>query len=263
MSTKVLNGLDLTNRPIVNVADPSSAQDAATKNYVDSTVRGLDWKQEVVAASTGNINLASPGANIDGIAMVANDRFLAKDQSTQSQNGIYVWNGAAVAATRALDADSATELSGATVTVQRGTVNADRVYRVTTDDPITVGTTAITFAQVGGGGGTTYVAGNGLTESPALTFNVGAGTGITVAADAISVDTAVVPRKFAANVGNGSLTSIAITHNLGTRDVHVTVYDSTTYEEVMCDIVHTDTNNVTLTFATAPASNAYRCVVVG
>lgn len=60
MARKVMNGLDLMARPIENLADPSAPQQAATKNYVDSAVRGLDWKQEVVAASTGNVNLASP-----------------------------------------------------------------------------------------------------------------------------------------------------------------------------------------------------------
>ena len=260
---KVMNGLNLQNRPITLVADPSSAQDAATKNYVDGVVRGLDWKQEVVAASTGNITLATPGATLDGVTLVANDRILLKDQTAQAQNGIYVWTGASTPLTRALDADSGAELSGATTTVQRGTVNADRVYRVTTDDAITVDTTAIVLAQVGGGSGNTYIAGNGLTESPAGTFNVGQGTGITVSADAIAIDTAVVARKFAANVGNASLTVIPVTHNLGTRDVVVQTYDASTFEEVMVDNVRTDANTVTLTFATAPGSNAYRVVVTG
>ena len=69
--------------------------------------------------------------------------------------------------------------------------------------------------------------------------------------------------KYSANVGNGSLTSIAVTHSLGTRDVIVNVYDAASYDTVECDIVRTDTNTVTLGFTTAPASNAYRVVIVG
>ena len=69
--------------------------------------------------------------------------------------------------------------------------------------------------------------------------------------------------KVAINVGNGAATSFAITHNLGTRDVIVNVYDNATYDTVEVDIVRTDTNTVTVSFAVAPASNAYRVVIIG
>lgn len=251
--------LDFNQRPGVNVPDPSADQDAANKRYVDSVVRGLDWKPEVRAASTGNLAL-SGAQTVDGVALVAGNRVLVKDQTTQSANGIYVV--AAGAWTRALDADSADELSGATVTVQAGTVNADRVYRCLTDDPLTVGTTALTFGQVGGGGGTTYTAGNGLNLTGS-SFSVGQGTGIVVTSTTVGIDTAVVVRKFAASVGNGSLTSVPVVHNLGTRDVTVQLYDTTSYERVMVDEVRTDANTVTLGFATAPAAGAFRVVVQG
>ena len=255
--------IDFNSRPGINLADPSSAQDAATKNYVDSVIRGLDWKQEVVAASTGNVNVASPGASIDGVTLAANDRVLLKDQTTASQNGIYVWTASASALTRALDATTGTQISGATVTVQRGTVNADRIYRCTADDPITVGTTNLPWVQVGaGGGGEIVTAGAGLTKS-GTTLDVGAGTGITVGADTVSIDTSLVARKYATAVGNGSLTSIPVTHNLGTRDVAVTVYDAASYEEVLVDSVRTDVNTVTLSFATAPTTGQYRVVIIG
>lgn len=259
MSRQVTNGLNLQNRPIDAVADPSGPQQAATKNYVDAALRGLDWKQEVVAASTGNVTLAAPGTTLDGITLAANDRILLKDQTAQAENGIWIWTASGAALTRALDADSGSELSGATTTVQRGTVNADRVYRITTDDAITVGTTAITLAQVGGGGAA-YLGGNGLVLT-GLTFDVVAGTGISVTADAVAIDTAVVARKFAVNCT--ATTSSTATHNFGTRDVMVTVYDTTTFEEVLADVVHTDVNTVTVNFATAPAAGAFRIVVQG
>ena len=69
--------------------------------------------------------------------------------------------------------------------------------------------------------------------------------------------------KVAINVGNGAATSFAITHNLGTRDVVVNVYDNATYDTVEVDVVRTDTNTVTVSFAVAPASNAYRAVIIG
>lgn len=262
MSMKVGNGLDLQQRPIINVANPGSPQDAATKDYVDSQFRNVDWKQEVVAASTGNVNLASPGTSLDGVTLVAQDRVLLKDQTAPAQNGIYVWTASASALTRALDADTGARLSGATVTVQRGTVNADRVYRATADDPITIGTTAIPFVQVGGGGGEIGVAGAGLTKSGS-TYDVGQGTGIVVGADTVGIDTAVVARKFSQAIGNGSLTSIPVVHGLGTRDVVVQMYDAVTFEQVLTDNVRTDANTVTLVFAIAPTTGQYRVVVTG
>lgn len=259
MSRKVTNGLDLLNRPIDNVATPSADGQAANKGYVDALVRGLDWKQEVVAASTGNVTVAVPGTALDGVTLATGDRVLLKDQSTTTENGIYQWNGAATPLTRTLDADSGPELSGSTVTVQRGTVNADRVYRVTADDPLTIGTTPVTFVQVGAAS-QAYTAGNGLTLT-GQTLDVGAGTGITVGADTVAIDTSIVVRKFAASIGGA--TSNTVTHNLGTRDVQVTVFDNATFDEVLADIVHTDNNSVTVTFATAPAASAYRVVVQG
>jgi hypothetical protein len=263
VATKVANGLDLQAQRILAVGDPSGAQDAATKSYVDSVARGLDWKNSARAASTGNLNLASPGATIDGVTMAANDRFLAKDQTTGSQNGIYTWNGAAVAATRVIDADTSAEVtSGMAVSVTEGTANGDKTFVLTTNDPITLDTTALVFAQLGGSG-SSYIAGNGLTLT-GTTFDVGAGTGITVAADSVAIDTAVVMRRFAANIGNGAATAITVTHGFGTRDVSVDVYtNATPWDDVICDVTRPNVNDVTITFATAPASGAYRVVIIG
>jgi len=111
------------------------------------------WKEPVRAASTGNLSISAPGATIDGVTMAAQDRFLAKDQTAGAENGIYIWLGAAVAAVRAPDFSSGSQAVGAAVFVSEGTVNADRIYACTTNATITLGTTALTFAEVGGGGG--------------------------------------------------------------------------------------------------------------
>lgn len=258
---KVLGAsLDMTSKKVVNVADGSAATDAVNKQQLDAAIRGLDWKPEVVAASTTNVSLTAPGTSLDGVTLTSGDRILLKDQTAAAENGIYVWTGSAAALTRALDADSGPELSGSTVTVQRGTTNADRVYRVTADDPLTIGTTPVTLVQVGGAS-SAYTAGNGLTMTGS-DINVGPGNGILVTADTVTVDPAVVVRKFAANVGNGTLTTFTIAHGLGTSDVQVTVKDASTGEIVYPDAT-VDATNVVLTFGSAPATNAYRLIAQG
>jgi hypothetical protein len=85
--------------------------------------------------------------------------------------------------------------------------------------------------------------------------------------DISSVETKLVTdgftKKASANVGNSTNTSFAITHNLGTRDVQVQIYDNDTYDTVECDVVRTSTTVVTVSFATAPNTDAYRVVVIG
>jgi len=70
-------------------------------------------------------------------------------------------------------------------------------------------------------------------------------------------------RKFTGTIGNGALTQIPVTHNLGTREVTVQVYDTNTYDTVECDVVRTSTTVVTLGFTVAPAAGAYTVVIVG
>lgn len=259
MPAKFLKGIDLVNQRGINFADGTAATDAVTKQQLDAVLRSLSWKEEVIAASTANVSLAAPGASLDGVSLTANDRVLLKDQTAPAENGVWIWTGSAAALTRATDADSGTELSGATVTVQRGTVNGDRVYRVTADDPITVGTTAITLAQVGGGS-SPYTAGNGLTLT-GNDFNVGAGTGVTVGADAIQVDVNVVVRKYAADcVATTNPQSFA--HGLGTKDLTITILENATGVVVYPDVTVTSTN-VTVDWGSAPSAAQYRVVAHG
>lgn len=143
-------------REIINVITaaglPQNAGDLTQlkQAIAQMIVNGGPVKASVRVASTVAINLAAPGANIDGVAMVAGDRFLEKDNGAGEFRGIYIWNGAAVPATRAGDADGAGEIvAGMLVVVQEGTANADTIWELTTDGTITVGTTALTFALAG------------------------------------------------------------------------------------------------------------------
>jgi hypothetical protein len=174
--------LSMANRKLTGLAEPTASQDAATKNYVDLAVQGLAPKASVRAASTANIATLSGPMTLDGVALVAGNRVLVKDQATASQNGIYVV--AAGAWARSADSDVWGELVSAYVFVESGTVNADMGYLSTVDPGGTLGTTAVTFVQFTGAG--QILAGAGLTKS-GNTLDVGAGTGIAVAADTVGL----------------------------------------------------------------------------
>jgi hypothetical protein len=149
---------------------------------VDAARSGLEVKESVKAATTASITLSNT-QTVDGVALSVGDRVLVKDQATASQNGIYVVS--ATAWTRSLDANTSAEVNpGMFVFVEQGTVNADSGWVLTTDAPITLDTTGLTFAQFSGAGQIT--AGSGLTKT-GNTLNVGAGTGITVNADDVAL----------------------------------------------------------------------------
>jgi hypothetical protein len=165
---------------VQNVGTPVNGTDAANKTYVDNISAGLSWKEAVRIATTANVTQSGLPA-IDGVTPAANDRVLCKDQTTGSQNGI--WLAQSGAWTRALDFDAAGEAEGAAAFVMEGTVNADTAWVCTTNAPITIGTTALVWSQFAGGG--TVTAGAGMTQS-GNTLNVIGDASITVAADSIS-----------------------------------------------------------------------------
>jgi hypothetical protein len=161
----VLNGLFvmLTGNQTINgiktfisspqVPTPIGSTDAVNKSYADALAAGLSWKQAVRAATTANGTLATAFANgqtIDGVVLATGDRILIKDQTTASENGIYVVQ-AAGAPVRATDADSGAELVNASVVVSEGTLNADKSWTCSTNAPIVPGTTALTFAPFNAG----------------------------------------------------------------------------------------------------------------
>lgn len=120
------------------------------KTAIEKMIKGGDYKASVRAASTAAINLAAPGANIDDVAMIAGDRFLEKNNATLENRGIYIWNGAAVPATRAPDADAGDEFNGgAIIPVEEGTVNADTNWQLTNNGVVIIGVTGLTFNQIG------------------------------------------------------------------------------------------------------------------
>lgn len=265
-----------------NLADGTNAADAATWGQVQSLLNGLDWGHPSVRLATfaalpaytrvGNVLTANANGaipNIDGVAPALNDRILVQHGAAGADNGYYVvtslGSGAAPwVLTRAADADTSAEVSpGMAVTVEEGTNWADHVLILTTNAPIVLNTTALTFSDLPAP--TSLLGGAGLVRT-GNTFDVVAAAlgGIIVNADSIQVDPAVVVRKYATDIGDGATTSIVVTHNLNTLDVQVVVYDKTTpFAELDIDPRHTTVNTVTIVFAVAPTAAQYRCVVFG
>lgn len=262
MARKFFTDLDLqSTSKVINVPSPSASGDAAPKSYVDSLVEGLAWKDACRVATQSNINLASPGATIDGITMASQDRVLVSAQTTSADNGIYIWNGSAVAMTRALDASTFEELEQAVTTVEEGT-SGGTTYR---QDQVngTIGSSAINWVTFG-------TAAPAASETTAGIAEIATQTEVNTGTDDLRFITPLKLaswsgriKKYAVSIGDGSNTSYTVTHNLGTLDVNVTVFANSTGDEVITDVTHATTNTLTVVFASAPASNAYRVVVVG
>lgn len=361
-------------------ASPLADLDVANKGYVDAARTGLDVKASVKVATTAPINIASDleaGDVIDGYTLVAGDRVLVKNQSTASENGIYIASVSG-AASRATDADNNAEVTPGMFTfVENGTTNADSGWVLITDGDITVGSTSLAFSLFSVAGN--ILAGDGLSKSGdvlnvnvgtgieifsdalriksdaagsglgyadgVLSVNVGATSGLQISSDNVGIkldaaiaglDTTADGLKIKSNIagdgltytagvlsrnvidlaqgsddttgtlpvdqggtgaiteaaardslavggdtgtrtsttpslarvtsqviGNNSLTSIVVTHNFNTRNVTVQVFDSTTFDTVICDVYRTTVNTVTLGFSVAPDNGAYTVVITG
>jgi hypothetical protein len=256
------------------------------------------------ATGGGTLTATANGAlSVDGVAVAAGNRILVKNEVSGNApyNGIYdvTQTGGASAVfilTRSSDANTSAKVTEGMFTfVAQGSTLADTGWVLVTNNPITLNTTALTFTQFSGAGA--YTASNGVlltgtnfTFAPSTTgglataaggasillqtnsglgttssgLAVGAGSGIVVSTGTVAIDTSVVVRKYGTNIGDGTSTSITVTHNLGTKDVSVTVFDnSSPYAEVICDVQHTTTNTVTLLFSVAPTSAQYRVAVLG
>jgi len=193
--------VDVSSKKITSVADPTVATDAATKSYVDSVAQGLDVKASVKYASTGNLALSGTAiTNIDVPSAIASltvgDRVLAKDQTTGTQNGIYVV--AAGAWTRATDMAAGSDASGAFTFVQYGSSTSGSLADtgwVQTADPAVVGTDALVWTQfsgVGNNASTISVTNDTSTNSfiyPTLTSSTSGAATIKTSSSRIAVNT--------------------------------------------------------------------------
>ena len=232
--------LNMNSHQINNVSDPSSAQDAATKNYVDSAINGLDWKQSCTFATTVNLagtylsnvfTLTGTGVlTVDGHTVVLNDTALFKNQTgtggTATANGIYTCTtagaiGIAAVFTRRSDYNTSAEIqSGDTIYIQEGTTNGGTAWTLTTQPTITLDTTSLTFTQTSGPG------------------TIAAGSGISISGTTVSVATSGVTNAMLAG-------SIAASNLVGTDIATVGTITSGTWHGTLVSPTYggTGTNN--------------------
>lgn len=263
MARKFFTDLDLQSvSKVINVPTPSASGDAVPKSYVDSAIEGLAWKDSCRVATQANLNLASPGATIDGVTMASQDRVLVRAQTAGAENGIYIWNGSSSAMTRSLDCSTFDELEQAVASVEEGT-SVGTTYRQTAVNG-TLGSTTVTWAVFGTSAPSASETTSGIAEL-ATQAETDAGTDDLRIVTPLKLATwSGRIKKVASNIGDGSATTYTVTHNLNTRDVTVVVFpNSGQYDDVEVDVQRTSVNAVALVFASAPASNAYRVVVIG
>lgn len=263
MAHEILTDLDFKNvSKLTNLPNGVNAGDAVTVGQLNAAVEGLAWKDSVRVASTGNINLAAPGASIDGIAMVSGDRFLAKDQTLPAANGIYVWNGAATPATRSLDANTSIELEAAVVTVEEGTSANSTLRQTQVNFVLDTGGVVWTSFGTAAAAASETVAG---TVELATQAETDTGTDdLRAITPAKLANWSGRTRKFSQDIGDGSATSYTVTHNLNTRDVRVEVFrNSGNYDTVLAEVRRGSVNAVQIVFSVAPTSNQFRVVVTG
>jgi hypothetical protein len=262
MAKPILSSLDFAGAArILNLPDGVGAQEPATVAQLNAAMEGLSWKDSCRVATQANLNLAAPGTTIDGVTMVAGDRVLVRAQTTASENGIYFWNGSAVAATRTLDTNAAAELEQAVTTVEEGT-SAGASFRQTLVN-FTLGSGSVAWVSFGTSSSAASETTAGVLEI-ATQAETDAGTDDLRAVTPLKLATyALRVRKFSQSFGDGSATQFDVTHGFATLDVQVEVVRVSDGVSVVCDITRTSTTVVRLNFITAPTSNQYRVVILG
>ncbi|AZS07893.1 hypothetical protein SEA_KABOCHA_40 [Gordonia phage Kabocha] len=218
----------LNSQRITNLGTPSAGTDAATKTYVDNQVAGLTsgqiMKGAVRALVKSNVTISAPGATLDGIAAVAGDVFWLGSQTTASENGPWVWNGAAAAMTRPANFNSTTpNVYIGSYWVITGGTSAD-AWLLLTNDAFTLGTTAATYKVID------------VAQAAAAPYE--------------------------GDLGDGSTQTFTVTHNLNTKAVAVHVFrNASPFDEIDVYITRPSVNTVTIEPDEVWSANQYHVVV--
>lgn len=275
------------NQELTNLGAPTASSSAARLQDVQNAQAGIDLKPSVRVASTANINVASAlinGSTIDGVVVATGNRVLLKNQTTASENGSWIVaaSGAASRSTDSIDAN-------ALWFVEEGTSQADTSWMVTTNNPITPGTTSLTLAQFGANttySGTTnrisvtgtvidihaaYVGQTSITTLGTITTGTWTGTAVAVANGGTGATSAAGARTNLAATGKYANTLAALTagvelninHALNTTDVQAMFRDVSSGFDTVLSWRVIDANNIGVTADITYSASALRVVVVG
>lgn len=295
--------VNMSSQNFSNLAAASSSGQAVEyaqfNNAIAAVQAGLDFKAPpATVVVTTNMSLSSPGATINGHTMAAGDTVLLTGQTTTTQNGIYTWNSS-TSLTRRADSNTNTSIySGTMISVGAAdNANADTIWMQTTvgtgtNGAIVIGTDAQTWIKPFTA--TTYTQGNGITiSSNVISAKQGTGTaqsanaaaqsnnGILVDANGIYIDPASGVRKVYGTIPTATTgiytvsgAVVTIAHNFGNKYVQARVFAGSSPptiggvtpsagEEIEVQVIRSDTNNLQLTFPSAPASNNYDFSIQG
>ncbi len=264
MPLLVNSKLDFGNaRRITGLAAGAAAGEPVVFEQLNAAIEGVAWKDNVRVAAQVNTTVASPGATINAITMVSNDRVLLNNQTSVPENGIYIWNGSAVPMTRALDANTFDELESAVVTVDEGT-SGGSTFRQTQVNGV-IGTNNVIWASFGTAAPAASETTPGIAEL-ATQAETDIGTDdVRIVTPLKQANWAGRAKRFSNTYGDGTTTSIVVTHNLNTDDTEVYVREvGGSKRQVIVEIQHTSVNSITMVFDTgaAPAASSIRCTVL-
>lgn len=251
------------NQKAINVGAGVSGTDGVNYSQVVGLIAAAVTGQTAIknpakVYAAGNVTLSGL-QTIDGVTLAAGDRVLAANQTTASQNNLYVVASGAWSV--AADATPASQwLEGTEILIAEGTTYSGAVFCQYTQSPTLTTLTFIQRLKTN-----TYTADGTTLTLTGMSFAVNYGVGLTVTSSKLAVDTSVVARKYSTAVtSDGSTLTYNVTHNLGTGDVIVQVYDNSSGALVGTDVLRTGANTVTIGFGSAPASGTvYRVTVIG
>lgn len=258
-TTKAWTDLDFqTINRIIGLPAAIAAGQPVTFEQLQSLLEGLAFKDNVRVATQANLNLAAPGAAIDGVTMAANDRVLLRNQTNGAENGIYVWTGASTAMVRAADASTFDEMESAVVSVDEGT-DAGKSFRQTQVNG-TIGSTTVNWTNFGTGASAATESISGIAEI-ATQAEVNGGLDDLRFVTALKLKNSIwAARGFSVLIGDGSATQYDVSHLLG-DDVLVQVMEVATGDYPIVGKKKIDSNTMRILVAPAPAANSMRVIV--
>jgi hypothetical protein len=248
IATQAASAVAITGGSISGLSSPTTGSEPTTKTYVDNLVTGLSTRIICRAASTADVTIASAlenGDTLDGVTLVTGDRVLLKNQTTDSQNGIYTVV-ASGSASRDTQFDTITELAGQLVIIQEGTVNADTFHLCTTDTSATLGSSSISFTKVtpsNSGTVTSIATGTGLTggtitSSGTLAIDTGVVTTLT-GTQTLTNKTLTLPTIDNIKIGYSTTATAASTTTLTVSSNYKQYFTGSTTQTIVLPVVTT------------------------